>query len=351
MMRAEVEDSQTRSARMHRTITTAAIAATFFLGQAHAQPISTEPVLSSSKGSGQAYPLRPIRVVVPFAPGGAVDIVARMVSLRLSDALHQPVVVDNRSGAGGTIGTEIVAKAPADGYTLLIGSMGVAVNAVLYPKLPYDTLKDLAPVTMLAEQPNIIVVHPSVAAKSVRDLVQLAKAKPGQIAYGSGGVGSNSHFATVLFLMMAHIDMLHVPYKGLGPAITELVGGQVQMAISNVSTALPHVKSGKLRLLAVTTKKRFPLFPDTPTVTESGVPGYESSGWYGLWAPAGAPRAIVSKLNEDTTRILNSSAMKEQLGAQGLEPIPTSPEGFARALRIEIDKWGKVVKATGAKPE
>jgi tripartite-type tricarboxylate transporter receptor subunit TctC len=269
----------------------------------------------------------------------------------LGDALHHTVVVDNRAGAGGTIGTDIVAKARPDGYTLLIGSMGVAVNAVLYPKLPYDTLKDLAPITMLAEQPNIIVVHPSVPAKSVRDLIALAKAKPGQIAYGSGGVGSNSHFATVLFLMMANVEMLHVPYKGLGPAITELVGGQVQMAVSNVSTALPHVKSGKLRILAVTTKKRFPLFPETPTVSESGVPSYESSGWYALWAPAGTPSEIVAKLNTEATQILNSTTMKEQLGAQGLEPIPTSPEAFSKRLRVEIAKWGKVVKATGAKPE
>ena len=308
-------------------------------------------VCSPAYAQAQTYPSRPIRVVVPFAPGGAVDIVARMVSLRLGEALHQTVVVDNRAGAGGTLGTDIVAKAPPDGYTLLIGSMGVAVNAVLYPKLPYDTLTDLAPITMLAEQPNIVVVHPSVPAKSVRDLITLAKAKPGQIAYGSGGVGSNSHFATVLFLMMADSEMLHVPYKGLGPAITELVGGQVQMAMSNVSTALPHVKSGKLRLLAVTTKKRFPLFPELPTVSESGVPGYESSGWYALWAPAGTPRDIVAKLNSEVTRILTSATMKEQLGAQGLEAIPTSPDAFAKQLRVEMAKWAKVVNATGAKPE
>jgi tripartite-type tricarboxylate transporter receptor subunit TctC len=308
-------------------------------------------VCSPAYAQAQTYPSRPIRVVVPFAPGGAVDIVARMVSLRLGEALHQTVVVDNRAGAGGTLGTDIVAKARPDGYTLLIGSMGVAVNAVLYPKLPYDTLTDLAPITMLAEQPNIVVVHPSVPAKSVRDLITLAKAKPGQIAYGSGGVGSNSHFATVLFLMMADIEMLHVPYKGLGPAITELVGGQVQMAMSNVSTALPHVKSGKLRLLAVTTKKRFPLFPELPTVSESGVPGYESSGWYALWAPAGTPRDIVAKLNSEVTRILTSATMKEQLGAQGLEAIPTSPDAFAKQLRVEMAKWAKVVNATGAKPE
>jgi len=299
----------------------------------------------------QPYPSRPVRVVVPFAPGGAVDIVARMTALRLGDQLGQTFVVDNRAGAGGTIGTEIVAKSRPDGYTLLVGSMGVAVNAVLHPKLPYDTLKDLAPITMLAEQPNIVVVHPSVPAKSMRELLASAKAKPGQITYGSGGVGSNSHFATVLFLMMAKVDMLHVPYKGLGPAVTELVGGQVQVAIPNVSTALPHVKAGKLRLLAVTTKKRFPLFPETPTVDESGVPGYESSGWYGLWAPAGLPRELVARLNGETVKALTSVAMKEQLTVQGLEPIPTTPDAFAQRMRTEVAQWGKVVKATGAKPE
>ena len=308
-------------------------------------------VACSAAAAADKYPDRPIRAVVPFAPGGAVDIVARSTAVKLGEALGQTVVVDNRAGAGGTLGTDIVAKARPDGYTLLIGSMGVAVNAVLYPKLPYDTLRDLAPVTMLAEQPNIVVVHPSVAAKSIRDLVALARAKPGQITYGSGGVGSNSHFATVLFLMMANVEMLHVPYKGLGPAITELVGGQVQMAVSNVSTALPHVKSGKLRLLAVTTKKRFGLFPETPTVDESGVPGYESSGWYALWAPRGTPREIVAKLNAETTKALSSPVMREQLRAQGLEPIPTTPEAFDKRLRVEIAQWAKVVKATGATPE
>ena len=301
--------------------------------------------------AADAYPNRPIRAVVPFAPGGAVDIVARMTAQKLGEALGQTVVVDNRAGAGGTVGTDIVAKARPDGYTLLVGSMGVAVNAVLYPKLPYDTLKDLAPVTMLAEQPNIVVVHPRVEAKSIRELLALARRTPGQITYASGGVGSNSHFATVLFLMMANADMLHVPYKGLGPAVTELVGGQVQMAVSNVSTALPHVKAGRLRLLAVTTKKRFGLFPDTPTVDESGVPGYESSGWYGLWLPARTPREIVAKLNAETTRALGGAATKEQLRAQGLEAIPTTPEAFAGRLRVEIAQWAKVVKATGATPE
>ncbi len=299
----------------------------------------------------QNYPSRPLRVVVPFAPGGAVDLVARTVAPKLSEALGQPVVVDNRGGAGGTIGTDIVAKARPDGHTLLVASMGVAVNAVLYPKLPYDTLKDLAPVTSLGEQPNIVVVHPSLSARSVGELVALAKAKPGQISYASGGVGSNTHLVTLLFLQMARVEMLHVPYKGLGPAVADLVGGQVQLAVSNVSTALPHVKSGRLRLLAVTSAKRFPLFPDTPTVGESGVPGYESSGWYGLWGTAGTPSSVLTALNQAVTKILDAPATKEQFGAQGLQPIPTSPEAFGKRLREEIRKWGPVVKASGAKPE
>ncbi|MGH8634762.1 MAG: tripartite tricarboxylate transporter substrate binding protein [Burkholderiales bacterium] len=290
-------------------------------------------------------------MVVPFAPGGAVDLVARTIAPRLNEALGQPLVVDNRGGAGGTVGTDIVAKARPDGHTLLIASMGVAVNAVLYPKLPYDTLKDLAPVTTLGEQPNIVVVHPSLAAKSIGDLVALAKSKPGQISYATGGVGSNTHLVTLLFLHMAKVDMLHVPYKGLGPAIADLVGGQVQFAIPNISTAVPHVKSGRLRLLAVTSGKRFPLFPDTPTVDEAGVKGYESSGWYGLWATAGTPQPVIVRLNREATTILNSATVREQFDAQGLQSIPVSPEAFGKRLREEIRKWGVVVRASGVKPE
>ena len=298
-----------------------------------------------------SYPTKPIRLMVPFAPGGANDVVARIVAVKLSVALGQPVVVDNRGGAGGTIGADIVAKAPPDGHTLLIASMGLAVNAVLYPQLPYDTLKDLAPVTLVGEQPNIVVVHPSVSAKSMPELLALARAKPGQISYGSGSVGSTSHLVTLLFLQMAHIDMQHIPYKGLGPAMTDLLGGQVQLLISNVSTALPHVKAGRLRLLAVTTGKRFAMFPDTPTVIESGVANYESSGWYGMLVTGGTPQPILAKLHRETTAILRSAAIREQFGNQGLEPVPTSPEAFGKMLRADIAKWAKVIKASGAKPE
>ena len=308
-------------------------------------------VLPVVTAQAQQYPSRPIRLVVPFAPGGALDVVGRIVGHRLSEALGQPVVVDNRGGAGGTIGADIVAKAPADGHTLLIASVGLAVNAVLYPKLPYDTLKDLAPVTMLGEQPNIVVVHPSLPVKSIGELLALARARPGQISYGTGGIGSTSHLVTVLFLLAAKTDMLHVPYKGLGPAITALLGAQVQVAVSNVSTALPHVKAGKLRLLAVTTRDRFPLLPEAPTIAEAGVPGAESSGWYGLLVTAGTPLPVVSKLHAETTQILYSAALREQFSVQGLAPIPTSPEEFRKVLRADIEKWGAVIKASGAKPE
>ncbi|MGE5522459.1 MAG: Bug family tripartite tricarboxylate transporter substrate binding protein [Rhodospirillaceae bacterium] len=303
--------------------------------------------LCLQQASAQHYPNKPVRVIVPFAPGGAVDLVARMTAQRLSEVYGQTFVVDNRGGAGGTLGTDMVAKAKPDGYTLLVASMGVAVNAVLYPKLPYDTLRDLAPITMLAEQPNIVVVHPSLPVKSVRELVALAKSRPGQVSYASGGVGSNSHLATVLLLQAAGIDMLHVPYKGLGPAVSDLVGGQVQAMVANVSTAQPFVRAGRLRLLAVTSKKRFPLFPDTPTLAESGVNGGESTGWYAMWAPAGTPVEFLATLNRDVTRILTSAPMKEQLSTQGLEAIPTAPDVFAKELKAEIEKWGKVVKAAG----
>jgi tripartite-type tricarboxylate transporter receptor subunit TctC len=297
------------------------------------------------------YPTHPIRLIVPFAPGGANDIVARLLAQKMTESVGQSVIVDNRGGAGGTIGTDMVAKSRPDGYTLLVASMGVAVNAVLYPKLPYDTLKDLAPITMLAEQPNIVVVHPSLPVKSIKELLALARARPGQVSYASGGIGSNTHLVTVLFLQMAKVDMLHVPYKGLGPAMTDLLGGQVQLIIANVATALPYVKAGRLRLLAVTSRKRFPLFPDTPTVSEAGVPGYESTGWYGLWAPAGIAAEVLGEINREVTKILTSSTMTEQLRSQGMEAIPTTPEAFAKQLRLEIEKWRKVVKASGAKPE
>ena len=300
----------------------------------------------------QAYPTKPIRLIVPFPPGGGVDLMGRIIAPKLSEALGQPVLVENRAGANAMIGAELVARAAPDGHTLLIIELGsLTISAGLYPNLPFDAVKDLAPVTMLGEQPNIVVVHPSLPVKSIGELLALARARPGQISYGTGGIGSTSHLVTVLFLLAAKTDMLHVPYKGLGPAITALLGAQVQVAVSNVSTALPHVKAGKLRLLAVTTRDRFPLLPEAPTIAEAGVPGAESSGWYGLLVTAGTPLPVVSKLHAETTQILYSAALREQFSVQGLAPIPTSPEEFRKVLRAAIEKWGAVIKASGAKPE
>lgn len=308
-------------------------------------------ICAAVSAQSQQYPSRAIRFVVPFAPGGANDVVGRIIAQKLSDALGQPVVVDNRGGAGGTIGADIVAKAPPDGHTLLIASVGMAVNVALYPRLPYDTLRDFAPVSLMGEQANVVVVNPSLPAKTIVELLALARAKPGQISYGSGGVGSTSHLVTVLFLMAAKADMLHVPYKGLGPALIDVIGGQLQLAVSNVSTALPHVNAGRLRALAVTAKKRVQLLPDIPTVGEAGIPGAESTGWYGLLVTAGTPQAVIGTLNKEVTRIMNSAAIKEQFAGLGIEPGHSSPDAFAKLLRAEIEKWGRVIRASGAKPE
>jgi tripartite-type tricarboxylate transporter receptor subunit TctC len=299
----------------------------------------------------QAYPARPIRFIVPFPPGGGNDIVGRVVAQRLSEALGVAVVVDNRGGAGGTIGTDIVSKAPPDGHTLLVNNISLAVNATLYEKLPYDTLKDLAPVTLLGGQPNVLVVHPSVSAGSVKELIALARAKPGQTVYGTGGVGTAGHLATELFMMMTKTQMVHVPYKGLGPALTDLVGGRLQVIISTLASALPQVKSGKLRPLAVTTVERSTFFPQLPTMSEAGVPGYDFSTWYGLLVPGRTPASIVDRLNSVSVTILQAPALKDQFAAQGLEAAPTSSAEFGAFLKYEVAKWGKVIKAAGIKAE
>ncbi len=299
----------------------------------------------------QQYPARPIRFIVPFAPGGGNDIVGRIIAEKLSETLGQPVVVDNRGGAGGIIGTNIAAKAPADGHTMLVNSISLIFNATLRSKLPYDTLNDLAPVTMMAGAPFIMLVHPSVPAKSVGELLALARSKPGQINYGSGGVGSQSHLATELLKLMTKVDLTHVPYKGVGPAVSSLVGGEVDLVISPVVSALPHVKAGRLRPLAVTTVERSSLFPEVPTTDEAGVSGYEYNGWYGLLVTAGTPQPVIRRLNTEMSKILNIAAVKEQFGMLGLEPTHTSPEAFGKRLRTDLEKWGKVIKASGVKAE
>ena len=300
--------------------------------------------------AAEPYPARPVRFIVPFPPGGGNDIVGRIVAVKLAEGLGQQVVVDNRGGAGGTIGTDITAKAPPDGYTMLVNNISLAVNQTLFKKLPYDTLKDLAPISLLGRQPNIVVVTPSLAAKSVRDLLELAR-KPGAVIYGSGGNGTASHLATEMLKLMTKTDMTHVPYKGLGPALTDLMGGRIHVIISTMASALPQVKSGKLRPLAVTTASRSSFFPELPTMNEAGVKGYEFSTWYGLLVPAGTPKAIVDRLHAETQKALATQLVKEQFTAQGLEAGGSTPQEFGAYLKSEVAKWGKIVKASGATAE
>ncbi|HZN26932.1 MAG TPA: tripartite tricarboxylate transporter substrate binding protein [Burkholderiales bacterium] len=305
----------------------------------------------TNAAAADAYPSRPIRFIVPFPPGGGNDIVGRLVAVKLGERLGQQVVVDNRGGAGGTVGTDITAKAPPDGYTLLVNNISLAVNHTLFTKLPYDTLKDLAPVSLIGRQPNVVVVHPGLPAKSMRELLDLARAKPGQLNYGSGGNGTASHLATEMLKLMTRTDIVHVPYKGLGPALTDLIGGRLEVIISTLASALPQLKAGKLRPLAVTTARRSSFFPDLPTMHEAGVKGYEFSTWYGLLVPAGTPQAIVDRLNQETRKAVGTPAVAEQFVAQGLEPAASSPHEFGAYLRSEVAKWGKVIRASGATPE
>ena len=308
-------------------------------------------LLAAMPAFAQTYPARPIRFIVPFPPGGGNDIVGRIVALKLGERLGQQIVVDNRGGAGGTIGTDLAAKAAPDGYTILINNISLAVNATLMPKLPYDTLRDLAPVSLVGRQPNILVVHPGIAARSVQELLAMARAKPGAVNYGSGGIGTASHLATELLKLMAHVELVHVPYKGLGPALTDLMGGRLQLVISTMASALPHVRAEKMRPLAVTTASRSPFFPDLPTMDEAGVRGYDFSTWYALLVPRGTPGDIVRRLNTELGHVLQSAFVTEQFAAQGLEPTPSSPAQLAAHLKSEVAKWGTVIRASGAKPE
>ena len=298
----------------------------------------------------QAYPAKPIRIVVPFPPGGATDILARAVAQKLTDAWGQAVVVDNRPGAGGNIGSEIVAKAAPDGYTLEMGTVGThAINASLYAKMPYDHVKDFAPVILVAGVPNVLVVNPSLPVSSVQELIAYAKANPGKLNFAWSGSGTSIHLAGELFKVMAGVQMTHIPYKGSAPALQDLIGGQVQLMFDNLPPSLPHIKAGKLRALAVTSATRSSALPDTPTIAESGLPGFEASSWFGVLAPAGTPPAIIARLNAEIGAWLASAEAKEKMLALGANIGGGSPEDFARHIAAETAKWQKVVKASGAK--
>jgi tripartite-type tricarboxylate transporter receptor subunit TctC len=295
---------------------------------------------------------RPVRLLVPFAPGGGADTLARIVAQGLSEAWGQQVIVDNRPGAGAIIGTEMAAKSPPDGYTVLLGSITThAVNPALHKKLNFDAVRDFAPVTLVVSSPQLLAVNPAVAAKSVKELIALAKAKPGQLNYASAGPGSSPHLTFELFKSAAGIDIRHVPYKGTGPAITELVGGQVQAMITGVVALMPHVKSNRLRALAVTSKGRVGVLPDVPTIMESGVPNFDVSSWFGVFLPAGTPKAIVTKMNAEVRRIVEAPDVKKRLIDLGADPETNTPEQFAAYVRSERTRWAKVVQDTGARVE
>jgi tripartite-type tricarboxylate transporter receptor subunit TctC len=302
--------------------------------------------------SAQTYPTKPIRVIVPFAPGGASDLLPRMLGQKLSESWGQQVVIDNRPGAAGNIGMELGAKAPADGYTLLSAPNGnLVVNPHMYAKLPYDVFRDLAPVTLLAAVQNVFVVHPSLPVKNVRELVALAKARPGTLTYGSPGNGSQGHVGVELLKMMAGIDMTHVPYNGVGPAMRELLGGQISLALAQTQAAIAYIESGKLRAIAAASAKRLAVLPQLPTVAESGYEGFEAVSWYALMAPAGTPKEILSRLSVECARAVQLPDIRERLAALGAEPVGSTPDQLVATMRTESARWAKVVKAANIRAD
>lgn len=306
---------------------------------------------AAAQAPGSAYPNRPIRLLLPAAPGGPVDVIGRTVGNGLAEALGQTIVIDNRAGAGGIIGAEIVARGNPDGYTLMFAHSGpLAIEAAIHSKLPYHPLKDFAPVSLVAASPYALIVSPASPAKSVKELVALAKSRQGKFHFASGGVGTGLHMAGELLNLAAGIRMIHVPYKGAAPSMTALMSGEVDTMFNGVSSALPHVKAGRLRALAVSSAQRSPLFPELPTVAESGYQ-YETAGWYGLVAPARTPKAVTAKLQSNLHAALNTPQMKERLAAQGVDGIASTPEGLSQHLRRELDKWTAVVKSAGLRAD
>jgi len=306
-------------------------------------------LIFSVTATAQQFPAKSVKIIVPFPAGGTVDFFARVISAKLSDALGQLVLVENRAGAGGNIAAEAVAKAAPDGYTLLMGSEIIAINTSLYAKIGYDPVKDLAPITLVGTVPNILIVHPSLPVNSVNELIALAKKTPGKISFASTGQGTSTHLSSELFKLMANVDMLHVPYKGGPPAIADLISGQVNMMFINMPTGIPHVRSGKAKIIAVRSLKRVSQLPDVPTVDQAGVKGFETAAWSGLYAPAGTPVDIINRLNAEVVKILKQPSVREQLVAQGAEPVGDSPEEFSRFTQAEIGKWAKIIKISGAK--
>lgn len=299
--------------------------------------------------TAQNYPAKPVTIIVPFAAGGTTDILARVIGQALTKELGQQVIVDNRAGAGGNIGGALAAKANADGYTLFMGTVGThAINAALYKKMTFDPVKDFAPLTRVAMVPNLLVANPARPYKNVKELIAYAKANPGKVTFGSSGSGSSIHLSGELFNSMAKVEMIHIPYKGSAPAVTDLVGGQIDIMFDNMPSAIQHVRSGRLKPLAVTTAKRSPELPEVPTIAEAGVPGYEATSWFGMFAPAATPAPVVTRLNQALVKVLADAEVKKKLAEQGAEPYSETPAQFAAFIQAEAAKWSKVVKESGA---
>jgi tripartite-type tricarboxylate transporter receptor subunit TctC len=310
-----------------------------FLGGAVSHPVHAEP-----------YPAKPIRFVVPYPAGGPLDTVARLLAQKVTQSTRQPVIVDNKPGAGGNIGADAVAKAAPDGYTILMGAVAThAINPTLYASIPYDPIRDFAPVTQVASTPNVLVVHPSIPASNVQEFIAYAKANPGKLNFGSGSTGSAGHLAGELFKTMAGVDMTHVPYKGAAPAMQDLIGGQIQLMFDNLASSLTQVRAGKVKALAVTTSKRTALAPELPTIAESGLPGFDISTWFGIFVPAGTGREVVEKLHGEFARALAAPDVRERMLNLGAEPVGSAPAEFAAYIRSEADKYARVIKASGAR--
>jgi len=298
------------------------------------------------------YPDKPVKIIVPYPPAGTTDILARLIAQRLSERMRQPFVIENRPGAGGAIGSVAVAKSPADGYTLVMATVNShGINSALYRSLPYDAVKDFAPITIVGSTPNVLMVNPSVPAKTLAELLALARAKPGSLNFGSTSQGGSPHMSGELLKSMTGVDIAHIPYKGAGPMLIDLIGGQMQMGFDNLPSSIGHIRSGKLRAIAVTTTRRFPGTPEIPTMDESGVPGYEVSAWFGLLAPAGTPKPVIDALYANIAAILKQPEVVKQLFDLGAEPGGNTPEAYARQIAADVEKWRKVVAATGVKAE
>lgn len=309
-------------------------------------------VMTATTGAfAQAWPAKPIRLISPYPPGGGNDILGRIISDKMGEGLGQRIIIENRPGANTIVGTELVAKAAPDGYTLILLATPFVTNPSFYPKLPYDTIADFAPVGLIAMSPQMMVAHPAAPVKTVKEVIALAKARPGQLSYGSSGNGSPGHLAGILFSMMAGVELTHVGYKGTSPAVNDVVAGHVPMMMSAMISVIPQVKAGKLRVLAVTTTRRLPILPDAPTIAEAGVPGYEAGFWYGLLAPARTPEAIVRQVNSQIEQVLKQADVLDKLAAQGVEAYYSTPQEFARLIREELPKWAKVIAASGVKIE